>query len=113
MKIRTGFVSNSSSSSFCICGCKVDDDIVKKIDEEYSNEKVELWNFNRLDFFYCYCGASNYPGDYLGMRYDETITGKNKDGETKEEFRNKVEEIIEKVIGKKIECEYVENEWER
>lgn len=50
MKTRIGFVSNSSSSSFCIMGMVVDSDVAIRFDEMcYS---VELRSFYGIDTFY-------------------------------------------------------------
>lgn len=41
MKIRAGFVSNSSSSSFCIYGVQVDRDDIKNIAHLITKEQIE------------------------------------------------------------------------
>jgi hypothetical protein len=90
MKIRSGFVSNSSSSSFCILGIVLPEDF----DEEKFEEIDEkLWsNRNDKDSFYLetQCGISDY--------YDCRLIGKSpdamKDDETLIQFKEKVVEAI-------------------
>ena len=42
MKLRNGFVSNSSSSSFCIIGVHTDEDTYYNLQEKYSD--LEFFN---------------------------------------------------------------------
>ena len=46
MKVRVGFVSNSSSSSFCIMGTQLnDDEIIELYKKNYPDEEDSLWNY--------------------------------------------------------------------
>ena len=49
MKLRNGFVSNSSSSSFCIIGVHTDEDTYYNLQEKYS----DLEFFNGDEEGYC------------------------------------------------------------
>jgi hypothetical protein len=100
MKIRTGFVSNSSSSSFCIYGCcfetseieeilkekysdKSEDEISDMICEDLGSEEM----FKNLDVITDYeCGNvwigrswSKITDDETGRQFKESITSKLKE----------------------------------
>lgn len=70
MKIRNGFVSNSSSSSFCILGFSIDSDLAKKLDNSLTGETP-----------LCVAHAISSEGvQYVGMYpeslgEDETLNG--------------------------------------
>jgi len=82
MKIRSGFVSNSSSSSFVICGFKLPDGkstdmykmISKKTDEEIIDDMKKLVYYKDKELkdfdFEDYCWECLYEGDFLGMDTD-------------------------------------------
>ena len=78
MKIRSGFVSNSSSSSFCILGVEVDSDIYEKVRSvRYSKE-----NPTNLESH----GSISYEGSYyVGFSPD-----KMKDDETLGQFKERI-----------------------
>jgi hypothetical protein len=83
MKIRTGFVSNSSSSSFCIFGADIDNDAYDKADA-----KIKYGDALQVK-----CGISNEDLRLIGMSYDQL-----KEDETLGQFRLRVFEEIKKVL---------------
>lgn len=119
MKIRTDYVSNSSSSSFMVVGHAFDNDELVKIAEynklfsEYqdSSDEYSDWSigsivealeekFKDLDFNY---GLDNYYDEVcVGMTYEQM-----KDSETRKEFENRISSRLKEMTGKEnieIEC---------
>lgn len=91
MKTRIGFVSNSSSTSFCIYG------VCQQIDENQENdlEKAGL-EIHRSPY-----GEDMYVGaSWYSIQDDETAG----------QFKNKVKSIIESVLGP-VECSTYEESW--
>lgn len=122
MKIRSDFVSNSSSSSFMLVGHSFDNDELIKIaeynklkpeyPEEHENpENYEDWSvweivealekkFGDLDF---QNGLENYYDSFcIGMGYD-----KMKDSETKKKFEKRIANRLKEMTGREdieIDC---------
>lgn len=92
MKVRQGFVSNSSTTSFCIYGAYVSTKGTD-IDDLY-----ELAEDNGLD---CHCGEDGE--NCVGISWD--CIG---DDQTGKQFKEYVEATIEKMMGKKYECHTIE-----
>jgi regulator of sigma D len=97
MKIRQGFVSNSSSSSFCIYGRIIDktqaETILDKIKFDYSNYshlEEALQNIDNRWDAYDRCEIERYTvGIALSsMEDDETL------GQLKKEVENKFNELL-------------------
>jgi hypothetical protein len=87
MKIRQGFVSNSSSSSFLIWGAC-----------HPRNVKISDEMFEKLDNAMLLHGE----GCYIGRSLMEI-----NDNETGAQFKKRTEEDIEKIIGVKMKLEFV------
>lgn len=82
MKIRRGFVSNSSTTSFCIYGART------KVDED--NYEGDLWKETQeLGINYEYGQCDDY---YLGAAWRSI-----KDDETGAEFKERVKAAVKQI----------------
>ena len=87
MKFRRGFVSNSSTTSFCIYGAE--------ITEKDELKERELRNKVREFGLRTFYGDPSWDRKvYAGLEWYDT--GLN---ETKQEFMNKIESILRKLMG--------------
>jgi len=108
MKIRSGFVSNSSSSSFCIYGTYIDfGEIIEKLkktnlltedeenqlnDEDYGYDEIEtiLSKKTKLDINIDWEDESVYVGDSWSSVGDD---------ETGRQFKDRIELELKRVFG--------------
>ena len=109
MKIRSGFVSNSSSSSFMIYGVYLEDsDIIKLLnlsedesDDMYETVEKALENSD-LEFHSPY--GDN--GFYIGKSFSDIG-----DDETGKQFKDKVESKLTEIFGEGLEFDIHEESW--
>lgn len=121
MKIRSGFVSNSSSSSFAIFGIEEDastlaellaakqekKDLPEGVDPEDVEDEVDSWQVKELieeKGLACYDDESGKL--YVGL--DFMSLG---DDETKNQFKTRVAASLKEIFGKDFEVEYWSGEY--
>lgn len=99
MKIRNGFVSNSSSSSFCIYGTK----ITKEQFDLTSKERIK-----ELGLEEHYYSSSGYYDDdvYIGISWKYIS-----DNETGASFKLRITNALKKLYGDDIETRTIEMAW--
>ena len=103
MKIRSSFVSNSSSSSFLIYGTVIDQDRIKLINDEDINDTLAKMFRGEEDI------SIHQPPDdsiYVGASWD--CIG---DNETGKAFKNRVEKILKEKLGYDFECSTLAESW--
>jgi len=117
MKIRRGFVSNSSTTSFCIYGGGFDagDDLIQKACGILKIEcDVESENFDSYEIgeqISEKSGLEFHSGpEGEGMYFGKSLAKMN-DDETYGAFKKSIEEKLAEVFGEKIECGVIEEAW--
>jgi len=107
MKIRNGFVSNSSSSSFCIFGACFEGDKLREVED-----KIEDAEFNKqlkdMGLKIIYGNPNNYESEvYIGKSWD-SIGG----DETGNQFKASISEAVKVLFSdESIECCSHEDAW--
>ena len=101
MKYRKGFVSNSSSSSFCIYGTDIEEEEYRKLNADDNEDGEDKLKGTCLSL-------ESIMGEafWIGREYSSI-----EDDETGAQFKKRVEEDIEKVLGKKVKCGYCSEAW--
>jgi hypothetical protein len=80
MKIRLGFVSNSSSTSFCICGVYLDRVIEDNLRDELAKTNIDYY-------------ISPGHASYIGLSIHEMLPS-----ETKAQFEKRVAKLLKDII---------------
>jgi len=98
MKIRVGFVSNSSTSSFVGYGVYLSDDELDQAIEKVTGKVADLEDWDR---HYNICedngldtGSPYDDGKVIGLKFD-----KMKNNETKDDFFERTHKLLEKAFG--------------
>lgn len=85
MKIRTGFVSNSSSSSFCILG-------IESNNEKLNLSENEILELDNTDLIHEYGIGDGNESEYMGMNPEQM-----KDEETLLQFKQRIVDEFKKI----------------
>jgi len=92
MKVRNGFVSNSSSSSFLIYGCI--------IDSSFANDTIE----DAIELVFKDTGVRDSVSYWRPEGYDDYFIGNSwsnvQDDETGKQFKERTEIAVNKIIEK-------------
>ena len=105
MKVRTGWVSNSSSSSFCIYGTYIDEESVKEI---AGNEDVDPYEF--LEELFEDEKLSVHWPPYSDLCVGAEITDIGMD-ETKRQFQERITKLIKEKLGDEYNCDWHEESY--
>jgi len=118
MKKRIGFVSNSSSSSFCIYGTYISHEKLKEtlvaegiMSDPCGDIESWFWGIEGADFLKKHSLSAQNPeyheGTYLGRSWKDIP-----DDQTGATFKEEVEKTITETLGEEVECSTHEVAWE-
>ena len=104
MKIRTGFVSNSSSSSFVAFGARIDSKLSDKIEEEKGEDYFDELNLEKE--VYGKTIKTEHDG-YDGTNFIYFDLDDLKDDETLGEVKKQLQDFIKEEMGVDIPIEQI------
>jgi len=110
MKIRYGFVSNSSTTTFCIYGTCID---VKEFLNAEDIKKVENGEYNVVEMCMEKLFAEKNIDDSIRYYeyFNKVYIGREltsiKDDETGKDFKESTEKLIEIICGRKVKCNMI------
>ena len=106
MKIRNGFVSNSSSSSFIIHGAWINiDDVSKHLSEE-DKAAAEKWGYEEV--LYDLPMFIYYNSDTEACAFGKSYSSIG-DNETGKQFKDTIKKTLEDKFEKSIKCSVIEH----
>lgn len=107
MKTRQGFVSNSSSSSFCIFGAYIDPKHFESLGKPEDSEPYEWAESFGTDLLEIHFGGDDYDDSfYIGRSWDRIG-----DDETGAQFKKSVRDNVAEALGKPFDCGPCEESW--
>ena len=127
MKIRNGFVSNSSTTSFCIYGIGINDENLRKSFKDLCEKKI----ITEKDFINIFGGCNNeydFNSEELTKFFDNNdcndisvytdcdnsiiYIGRSpeslKDDETGKQFKDKTNNILSKILDRKVSVNWIQ-----
>lgn len=110
MKIRAGFVSNSSTSSFCIFGISDSDTKLPDRFDEENEDGEEGWEavvaeLEKIDSRFVH-ECMDCDAHFLGIPFTAI-----RDDETGAQFKQKIKDALESVLGMSVKCAVHQEAW--